>query len=488
MNYLDKTGLTRLWSKITGKLGQKQDTLVSGTNIKTINNQSLLGRGNIDVHTDLTGYVKNTDYSTSNIAGVVKTSYEYGLQAVAGMLMGVNQSYADYQDDTPLFMISKGTLENAITGKNLETANNKVTSISSSSTNTEYPSAKCVYDELGDKQALLVSGTNIKTINNQSILGSGNINVEAVIGSNVEQKHVYNYNTTPYFYQFYGVSSIDNITVNVGVEVDVVYATLALITQSIEELQNSYAPTLSAIQGIHIPNDAYESNVLIIVIHNLGSMTCYINPSTKYVTHATFTNFANGYSVDLGTDPNALTIYYSAVNPANYLSKTNTTSYTPSENYNPATKKYVDDSKAVVVEANLVLDPNDYSITFDQWVTSNPYDTIDTANQANIPVFAKMNVTYNGQTFLSNYMTQTMNNIGDGIKTFSGFFSDETITHVTMTLTESNENNPTLDFREVVYYEGEQHANIADETNTVTVQKFNEVLAVLRSIGAISSD
>lgn len=30
-------------------LGNKQDTLVSGTNIKTINNESLLGSGNIDI-------------------------------------------------------------------------------------------------------------------------------------------------------------------------------------------------------------------------------------------------------------------------------------------------------------------------------------------------------------------------------------------------------------------------------------------------------
>ena len=42
--------------------------------------------------------------------------------------------------------ISKGTLENVITGKALETANNKVISISSSSTDTQYPSAKAVYD------------------------------------------------------------------------------------------------------------------------------------------------------------------------------------------------------------------------------------------------------------------------------------------------------------------------------------------------------
>lgn len=35
----------------------KQDTLVSGTNIKTINNQSILGPGNIDVQGGASGEV-----------------------------------------------------------------------------------------------------------------------------------------------------------------------------------------------------------------------------------------------------------------------------------------------------------------------------------------------------------------------------------------------------------------------------------------------
>lgn len=90
----------------------KQDALVSGTNIKTINSSSILGSGNLT----------------------------------------------------------------------LEDSTNKVTSISSSSTDTQYPSAKCVYNAIGNhhdstKQDTLVSGTNIKTINNQSILGSGNITI-----------------------------------------------------------------------------------------------------------------------------------------------------------------------------------------------------------------------------------------------------------------------------------------------------------------------
>lgn len=47
--FLNKEKLAYLWSKIKLKLDEKQDTLESGTNIKTINNESLLGGGNIDI-------------------------------------------------------------------------------------------------------------------------------------------------------------------------------------------------------------------------------------------------------------------------------------------------------------------------------------------------------------------------------------------------------------------------------------------------------
>ena len=39
-------------------------------------------------------------------------------------------------------------------------------------------------DELGNKQDILISGTNIKTINNESILGSGNIEIKSASGNN----------------------------------------------------------------------------------------------------------------------------------------------------------------------------------------------------------------------------------------------------------------------------------------------------------------
>ena len=116
---------------------------------------------------DLTDYVKNTDYATSSKGGVIKTGYSSNVDA-NGNLYATNLSYTNYQNVEVNHFISKGTLENVITGKNLETANNKVTSISSSSTDVQYPSAKCVYDndviikdDVNTKYDYLFSLTNL---------------------------------------------------------------------------------------------------------------------------------------------------------------------------------------------------------------------------------------------------------------------------------------------------------------------------------------
>lgn len=200
--------------------------------------------------------------------------------------------------------------------------------------NDDIVNKKYVDDGLSGKQATLVSGNNIKTIDGNNILGSGDLEI---ITSDIEQKNLYTFEGIDYYYQFYGASSLSGIIVNIGYEVDVVLATLALINQSVEELQQSYAPTLSAIQAIHIPDDVYESSTLIINIHNLGCMTCYISPSTKYVQSAIFTNFEQGYSVNFGSNPNALTIYYSAVNSVKSTTVANIVTCTTAQ-YNSSSK------------------------------------------------------------------------------------------------------------------------------------------------------
>lgn len=49
IKYLDDAGATELVAKTKALIATKQDALVSGTNLKTINNTSLLGSGNIDI-------------------------------------------------------------------------------------------------------------------------------------------------------------------------------------------------------------------------------------------------------------------------------------------------------------------------------------------------------------------------------------------------------------------------------------------------------
>lgn len=95
-------------------LSNKQDTLVSGTNVKTINNQSILGSGNLTIaeSSGVTSYTQLTD--TPDLTQFLTTS----------------------------------DLNNFITQSDLSSA-------------------------LSVKQNTLISGTNIKTINNQSLLITG---------------------------------------------------------------------------------------------------------------------------------------------------------------------------------------------------------------------------------------------------------------------------------------------------------------------------
>lgn len=72
--------LTDVTSNIQAQLNNKQATLVSGTNIKTINNQSILGSGNITISggsgggitlSDVADYLDENDYVTRGSAGAL---------------------------------------------------------------------------------------------------------------------------------------------------------------------------------------------------------------------------------------------------------------------------------------------------------------------------------------------------------------------------------------------------------------------------------
>lgn len=124
------------------QLSGKQDKLVSGTNIKTINNESILGSGNI---------ATASQSELTNIATTV------GNQASA------------------ITALSTAVFKNG--NNQFDVVNGRIDSVSSV-LDSALTDIENVETTVADKQNTLVSGTNIKTVNGNNLLGSGNIQID----------------------------------------------------------------------------------------------------------------------------------------------------------------------------------------------------------------------------------------------------------------------------------------------------------------------
>lgn len=141
----DKSTVDTLQEQVTNNtsaIATKQDTLVSGTNIKTINGQTLLGSGNIEV-----GGGGTSDYTQLTNKPQINSVELTGNKSLSDI--GA-QPAGDYALKSEIPDVSGlATKEEVTTG-------------------------------LSGKQDTLVSGTNIKTINSQSLVGSGNIDTQDI--------------------------------------------------------------------------------------------------------------------------------------------------------------------------------------------------------------------------------------------------------------------------------------------------------------------
>lgn len=151
------------------EIATKQDLLVSGTNIKTINSQSLLGEGNIEIESGSNIpflFINSTTHLSGDFAAVKnaianKTPFELYYVNILG--------YGDIAAPEVCF----------VSGENIQatfhfestTANHTVVQT------TITPTGVSAYTSYHSYQEQLVSGTNIKTINGESILGEGNLEI-----------------------------------------------------------------------------------------------------------------------------------------------------------------------------------------------------------------------------------------------------------------------------------------------------------------------
>ena len=173
-------------SKLDGiNLSTKQDKLVSGTNIKTVNGNSLLGSGDITIEGG-SGNVDLSDYYTKSETNAL----------VNPKLEQVTLTQAEYdalqtKEENVLYVISDAENvdpSNLATKAELNTKQDVISDLDSIRSGAalgatalqEVPSTYALKSEIPDistKQDKLVSGTNIKTVNGTSLLGSGNIEV-----------------------------------------------------------------------------------------------------------------------------------------------------------------------------------------------------------------------------------------------------------------------------------------------------------------------
>lgn len=163
---------TEVDNAITAATSTKQDTLVSGTNIKTINNESILGSGNIEIEGGGgVNVVQTTGTSTTDVMSQDAVTTQLNNKANRSAAVGGYQfGTASNVENIKFKAVGSGYIGNAIyypniNGKGILTSNLNyaqnnynfqlvetsaiTTSVSSSSTDAQIPSAKAVNDKLG---------------------------------------------------------------------------------------------------------------------------------------------------------------------------------------------------------------------------------------------------------------------------------------------------------------------------------------------------
>ena len=162
------------------------------------------------------GFTKNSGTYSKPSGGIPKTDLASAVQTSLGKADTALQSYTEQYKGTITGVSANGTSIATSGVANIPAASTSaygVTKLSSATNSTSTTLAatasavKSAYDLANGKQDKLVSGTNIKTINGESILGSGDItieggdsdaNVQAVDTGDVLDDVAVNYATTAY--------------------------------------------------------------------------------------------------------------------------------------------------------------------------------------------------------------------------------------------------------------------------------------------------
>lgn len=159
MFILDKTGLTYFWGKISAKLGLKADASSVYTKTQVddmIEDAVYFGDtvGNV-VTADFNAQSDTVWNKTQVLSAAQQSQARTNISAQEALVSGTNIKTINNESILGSGNITISGGGGDVSGK--EDKSNKVTSLSASSTDTQYPSAKCVYDLIGDVESLLAA-------------------------------------------------------------------------------------------------------------------------------------------------------------------------------------------------------------------------------------------------------------------------------------------------------------------------------------------
>lgn len=156
----------------------KQDVLVSGTNIKTINNQSLLGSGNITIEVDGSDDGITEAYTVVDAGTLTKVvgSSHYNISNT--VITAINNAYNSGR--IPILIAVLGSDSNIeFTSIISKSSDNKFYGEFHTSSNRYYFSS-LTYSQLATgaiSSEVNVNESSLKTVNGNSLLGEGNVSV-----------------------------------------------------------------------------------------------------------------------------------------------------------------------------------------------------------------------------------------------------------------------------------------------------------------------
>ena len=192
-NYYTIQDIDGMYDNLLENINKKQDTITDLQDIRSKANSALQPKDNITELTNDAGYTKvessttngnikindneTVVYNDTNIKSDITDLQNNKVDKVDGKQLSTNDFTNDYKSQVEANTAARHTHTNkaildTITETSINSWNDKV-------------SQTQLTTELNKKQDTLISGTNIKTLNNESLLGEGNIDITSAQWGNI---------------------------------------------------------------------------------------------------------------------------------------------------------------------------------------------------------------------------------------------------------------------------------------------------------------